>query len=541
MLPNKWIFYFTSIFLIALFFGQDPSYFLLLTVAQVVYVPLSLKMIGERNDWFSRYYPLIVLPPVFAVILLHLINQSDWDFFLSAIYLLFTFIVAAYGLSRFLMRGFVHFEEFAIDIALLSLSIGGIWFFAHITSIDTGFSPMITWLTAIHFHYAAFLLPIFAGLLGRIYKPRFYPLAAGIIIISPIVLALGITFSVWIEWLSVVFYIAGIYAFIFFASKAPYAHRWQKWLILLSFGSLGVTILFSFMYAFGRLINVFSVSIDFMLRFHGILNCVLFALLGLIGWSLFLPPAKTVERTFPLSKIRGRMVIGEKVLANIKDSKAIGSMKGLVDDMAIYEPKINLNTLAPTIRDFYENTLDYHLFAEIKWKPWFKPFAVLYCLVSSIVQQINLPLSSRKIEMTGDILKIKERLDGRDSPRAWVRKIRNSVTFIALYSSHTTKNQAYMNIALPLPWSSMIGILELNQFSNELQLSSRKQQPNSDAGIYLSWKKHLPSLPIEETFHVKEIEEGRLFAQHEMWIFSIPFLTIAYQIERRDLEKSDKK
>lgn len=536
MLWNKRTLFSIVLFLVAVFFGQDSPYLLMLTVAQVVYVPLTLQMIAIKNDWFSHYYVYFSNLASISVILIHITNQSRWDYLLAAIYLLFTCIVAAYGISRFFTRGFVRFEEFCIDIALLNLSIGGMWFFAHITNIDTGFSPIITWLTAIHFHYAAFLLPVFIGLLGRIYKPRFYSIAAGILLISPMILAIGITFSVWIEWVSVVFYIIGIYAFIFFTLQVPFAHRLQKWLILLSFGSLGVTILFSFLYAFGRLTNDFSISIDFMLQFHGFFNCVLFALSGIIGWSIFVPPAKTEKWTFPVSKIRGTMVIGEKILPKIRNQHAFGSYSGLVDEMAIYEPAINLDTLSPAIRNFYENTLDYRLYAEIRWENWFKPFAVIYRLISSLIQQINLPLSSIRIEMTGDILQINEELDGRTRPRAWVRKINHQVTFIALYSWHRTKERTYMNIALPLPWSSMIGILELNQIGNDLQLTSKKRQSNAaDTGIYLAWNKNLLALPIQETFYIKETEDGRLSAQHKMWIFSIPFLKITYNIQPRDL------
>ncbi|PKC50598.1 hypothetical protein RhiirA1_485865, partial [Rhizophagus irregularis] len=143
--------------------------------------------------------------------------------------------------------------------------------------------------------------------------------------------------------------------------------------------------------------------------------------------------------------------------------------------MSIYEPYIDTSSLSPIIRDFYENTLDYRLYAEIRWSTWFKPFATIYRLVSSFVQQINLPLSSKRIEMTGDILNINKDLDGRMHPRAWIRNINKKVTFIALYSWHQTGNRTYMNIALPLPWSSMIGILELNQIDKDLQLSSKKQ------------------------------------------------------------------
>ncbi|MFY3791439.1 YndJ family protein [Ureibacillus sp. MALMAid1270] len=535
MLWNKWTFVSIFLFVVTVIFGQDPPYLLMLTVVQIVYVPLTLQLIMSKQDWFSRYYLYFSVPAYLSVVLLHISNESNWDGLLAAIYLIFTIIVAVYGIRRFLTRGFIHFEEFAIDIALIFLSIGGMWFFAHITGIDTGFSPIITWLTAIHFHYAAFLLPIFIGLLGRIYKPKSYPVAASILLISLILLALGITFSVWVEWISVVFYMVGIYMVIYITSRTPLANNVQKGLILVSFGSLGVTILFSFLYAFGRLTKNFAISIDFMLQFHGFLNCVLFALFGLIGWSISVPSAKLIKSTFPVSRIRGKMVIGEKILPHIQDERNTDSYRGLVDDMSIYEPYIDLSTLSSGIRNFYENTLDYKLYARVHWRGWFKPFATIYRLISSFVQQINLPLSSKRIEMTDSIIKINDDLDGRNTPRAWVRKINKRATFIALYSWHQKEDRTYMNIALPLPCSSMIGILELNQIGSELQLSSKKLQVNSDAGIYLAWNQHLLALPIEETFHVKEIEAGRLYAEHHMWIFSIPFLKITYTIEHHDL------
>lgn len=533
MILNKWALISIGLFLIAVVFGKDATYLLMLTVAQLILVPLTLVLVMQKDDWFKGYFVYFSIPALLSVVLLHITNTSGWDILLALMYLIFTCIVAFYGISRFLTRGFSHFEEFSIDLALVYLSIGGVWFFAHITNIDTGFSPIITWLTAIHFHYASFLLPVFTGLLGRIYKPRLYPLTAGIILIAPMFLAIGITFSVWIEWFSVVLYIIGIYSVIYYALKTQFVHHWQKWLVVISFSSLGVTILFSFLYAFGRLSNYFTVSIEFMLQFHGFLNCVLFALVGLIGWSLFVPPAKTIKWAFPISQIRGSTVIGEKILPKIQDEQNLGLYKGLVDEITIYEPYIDTSSLSPTIQDFYENTIDYRLYAKVQWKAWIKPFAVIYRLISSYVKQINLPLSSDRIEMTGDILKIKEDLDGRNNPRVWIRKIKNKVTFIAIYSWHQTGDRTYMNIALPLPWSSMIGILELYQIGNDLQLSSKKHKANSDAGIYLAWNKHLFALPIEETFHIKESKDGRLLAEHHMWIFSIPFLKINYHIEHR--------
>ncbi|MGY4690800.1 hypothetical protein [Salibacterium sp. K-3] len=186
------------------------------------------------------------------------------------------------------------------------------------------------------------------------------------------------------------------------------------------------------------------------------------------------------------------------------------------------------------IIDFYENTNDYRLFAEVTWHTWFKPFAVVYRLISRYVKQINLPLSRKQVEMTGDIFSVKDALDGRYRTRAWVRKINEDVTFVALYSSHQEEGLTFMNISLPLPFSAMTGILELNQSGNELMLTSESQQRKSGPGIYLAVKHHLVALPIHERFHLKEREKGTLLAHHRMTIFHLPFLTIDYHIYKKE-------
>ncbi|MDR0136532.1 YndJ family protein [Metabacillus idriensis] len=516
------------IFLLSVLLNEGPWYFLLLTAAQLVYVPLVLQLIMKKGDWFYKLYPYVSIPAYTSVFLLQVTGESSFDVIFAGIYLFFTVLVAAYGCSRFLSRGFRQFEEFAVDMGLLSLMIGGAWFFAHIGNIETGFSPIIRWLTGIHFHYSSYLLPIFAGFLGRISKPPFYRLSTSILIVSPMIVALGITYSVWLELLSVLLYIAGIYGLIYLSFKVP-LHQ-AKWLIRLSFSALGITILFSLAYALGNGWGVFNVSINFMLKFHGILNCGLFALFGVIGWSIF-TPSSADGPAFPISKVRGKRAIGEKILDEIGDRNS--EYQGLVDNMGIYEPDISLKNLSKEIISFYENTNQYRLFAEVKWHSWFKPFAFVYRLFSRQVKQINLPFSSKQAEMTGRIYPVKNEHDDRESVRAWVRKMNGEIAFVALYSYHRTNGKTYMNIALPLPRSAMIGILELKQYGQDLQLSSQREKQDSDAGVYLTFGQNLFKLPIEEIFHVRETDGGRLTAKHKMWIFRVPFLTIHYSIERQ--------
>lgn len=65
------------------------------------------------------------------------------------------------------------------------------------------FSSDIVLLTAAHFHYSAFLLPLSAGLIGRKREKRskVYDVIMFVIVISPLTVAVGITYSRVFEFL----------------------------------------------------------------------------------------------------------------------------------------------------------------------------------------------------------------------------------------------------------------------------------------------------------------------------------------------------
>lgn len=509
------------LFIAIAFFSQNPWPYLLLTIAQIVYVPVILRILIKRGDWFAKYYYYFAIPAYASVAVIQILSP-EWAAIPGIIYFAFTVMIALNGFSRFLRRGFTSLEEFSIDLGMMYIALGGGWYFAYVTDIDTGFTPLLTWLTGIHFHYSAFLLPIFIGLLGRLYKPRSYSVLTTLLLATPMVVAIGITFSRWIELFSVLLYIVGLAGMIAIAWRTDYPKRTQKWLVVTSFTSLGLTIVFSLLYVLGNGFGLTSITIDFMLRFHGILNCVVFALLGIAAWLLDAPTSNYKEPNFPISRVRGKQQVERLGVS--------GRHRGLVDDMKLYR----INKVAPAIIDFYENTIDYRLFATVHWQHWFKPFAILYSFISRRTEQINLPLYQKEVEMTGDIITLPHDVDGREDVRAWIRKVDERYAFIALYSRHRTiAGKEFMNIALPLPYSTMTGILELIERGNELQLTSRKTSPDSDAGIYLTCKLgKYTKLPLEENFVVREEVNGMLTAKHEMWIFSIRFLTIDYRIEK---------
>ncbi|MBN3553961.1 YndJ family protein [Fictibacillus nanhaiensis] len=484
---------------------KEPFY-LMLTAAQLVYVPVLLQLfIYPKTKHMAATW--IVM---FSIFLLQLDINDNLQILFASLYLLFTLSVALYGAKRFINRGFTNWAEISIDIGMMYLFIGGLWFFAFIVGIDTGFSPLITWLTAIHFHYSAFILPISLGLFGRLHQSKWYRICVPIILIGPILVAIGITFWPLLEVISVLLYIFAIYTVIILTFQTQFLTRLQGIFIRLSFGSLGITILFSLLYALNSAFGKWGVSIDFMLTFHGLMNSVLFGMIGILGWIVAPPKTNRVKWDFPVSQIRGHF-------------KGEGKLKkGLVDDLAEY---VDINKIPSRIVHFYEHTEQYQLYARVKWATWFKPFAVCYKCISIQMQQLNLPLSSKKVEMTGSIQAVDPIRDGRNNPRVWRRNIGDHSVFKAIYSNHQTDNRTFMNISLPLPSSAMIGILQLDERDGGLLLSSEGE---SDSGIYLAIGECLLKLPLSEYFLIEEAADNSLTATHKMKIFEVPFLEIEY-------------
>lgn len=498
------------LFIFSLLFGTQSSYLYYLTVAQLIYIPIMVEHIVKLHKWEQ----LIIAIGMFSVFVMTFEGTLEIANIGAGMYVLATFVIAKKGIERFLHRGFENKAEIVIDIGLIYIAIGGLWFLAYKAGIDTGFPPIINWLTAIHFHYSAFLLCISLGLIGRLTHGRLYNFIAIIFVTGPMLVALGITFSRVIEIVSVIFYIIAIYAlfFMLFRIRMPFL---QALSIRLTIASLCFTILWSLLYAYGNLTGNSIVTIPNMLHFHGLYNCVIFGIFTIIGWSIRVPETKQQPYSFPVSRIRGKLnEVGE-------------SYPGLVDRL---EDFMDVSTLPRSITHFYEHTNEYRLFASVIWEPWFKPFAFIYQGISKKIGQLNLPYSSHRVEMTGTIHLVDSSLDGREKPRVWKRQIEDETVFVAIYSKHTSNEKTYMNIALPLPFSTMVGILELSEQHGKLHL---KSNGTGDAGTYLAIGNYVMKLPLHEYFIITE-EAGDLMATHDMTIFGLRFLHIDYKIMLKD-------
>ena len=488
-------------------FHQPTSMYYYLTLAQLLFVPIVLEQLVELRAWQK----VVVGGGQLAVTALFFSESRLIIALCVALYLISTLIVAWQGVHRFLKRGFVNTAEMMIDIGLVYIVMGGVWFLAFHLQLDTGFSPIITWLTAIHFHYSAFLLCISVGLIGRLHMTRFYRLCCMVIAAGPMLVAVGITFSRVIEMASVSLYVVAIFGISYLVMKWKMP-RTVGLLIRVAFSTLCFTIIWSLLYAFSNLTGMRLVDIPDMLAFHGVLNCLLFGGVIVLAWSLYIPSTKHKEHSFPVSRIRGKL------------SASTQPHAGLVDDMGDFIDKGKIPAL---ISSFYEHTAQFHLTASVKWAAWFKPVAFVYQFISRRIGQLNLPYSSKPVVMDGQILKVDETLDGRENPRVWQRTIEGQPVFKAIYSQHEKDGRCYMNIALPLPMSTMHGILQLSTVDESLYLTS---DAPGDAGTYLAVGNYVLQLPLHEYFIIKE-EKGVLKATHDMTLFGLSFLHIDYYIQ----------
>ncbi|MEC1261915.1 YndJ family protein [Bacillus swezeyi] len=507
----------------------------LLLLSALFFIPIAIRLIRHENglsQLIIRMFPIAACSALFS-----LIFHSP---FFSLIWLCYTGMIALFGALRIWERGGRRLEEVSIDCGLLYLPFGGFWLFAYTLNLEVmNFGLLIVLLTAVHFHYSAVFLPIFNGMLGRKLKRknRLYKTITWIIMMSPLLIAIGISFSKIIDLIAVSLYLAAIYCGGFLLWRTSFKNKIARRFVIFSSLMLMLTIACSLIYSYGVFRGRPTFTIQEMIWIHGLVNAIAVIIPALIGWHLERPePAREKHNGKRLSRIFGTWRIGADFL-NRQRLKSRASYQGLADDMGIFRTsEFRPEMLPPMMIDFYENTANYVLKAEIAWRPWFKPFAFIYQMFSARIGQIHLGMKSGWQAMNGSIIGVDSDKDGRENVRAWVRTNEEGETiFVALYSVHTHEKTTYMNIALPLPFSHMTGILKPKAEDGCLILTSREpQSARGDEGIFLSTRAGTFKLPLAERFKIKAAGQDRLFAFHRMWLFGIRFLDIQYDIEKKD-------
>jgi hypothetical protein len=179
--------------------------------------------------------------------------------------------------------------ELGIDGGLVLVSVGGAWALAACAGLSPlGFSATIVRLTAAHFHYAGFVLPVLAGLaVRRVDRPytRWIPIA---ILLGVPLVAAGITASPVLEVVgAIVTAVAAAAVAVVQLSLAAGARTRTATLLLAGSGLAllwGVSL--AAIYAVGEYRGLPWPSIPEMVQLHGSVNALGFALLGTWAWNL---------------------------------------------------------------------------------------------------------------------------------------------------------------------------------------------------------------------------------------------------------------
>ena len=214
-----------------------------------------------------------------------------WMFFIGGTSL-WRFITAL--VNNKIAKQRLPWERLPVAGGWLLIAVGGLWF----TCLIVGNSPWdydlrFTMLTALHFHFAGFALPILAGKLIHFSQKNKLPVTKVLITTCPILLVsipsvgIGIAYSPSIE---IVASISMLGCCILIAVYQIYCAGFIKshggWLLSISATALLASCIMAIIYAVGEYTGNQLLSIPLMIVSHGTLNSLGFSLLGLVGWTI---------------------------------------------------------------------------------------------------------------------------------------------------------------------------------------------------------------------------------------------------------------
>ncbi len=281
--------------------GPIEVFFLL---APLVTVPLGFRVVRRLFGEFSPLGRFVVSVLPFGAILA---AASFWPpagrvaAALAMGWLLVCGLAALDGLGRLLRGGYRSVEGLCISAGFIYLAVGGAW----LVLSRSGTTPMhfaepIILLTAVHFHFTGFALPIIAGATGhewRAHQPiadstvqrivlRFA--ATGIIGGPPIVAAGFVLESALLKLAgAVVIAVASVGLAGLLLGLLPMIRPGAAKLLLgVSAVSLVAAMILAAAYAVGEFTERYWLLIPRMAGIHGTANALGFTLCGLLGWSL---------------------------------------------------------------------------------------------------------------------------------------------------------------------------------------------------------------------------------------------------------------
>jgi hypothetical protein len=195
------------------------------------------------------------------------------------------------------------------------------------------------------------------------------------------------------------------------------------------------------------------------------------------------------------------------------------------------------------IRDFYERTARYDLFAQIGWSGPFKhPPRTLIYFVGRNVGQFDIPLSLSTVEMENELIQLSDPATNEIPCVGWLRRsVSTGEAMLAgLYTTCELPAACgrFFKGVYPLPGGSATTIFRPENGPDGSFALVSDGRRFGEAGYYRIHRTdggalRVMRVPMEETIHVFVDSEGVLQARHAFALLRAPFLDLHYEISRR--------
>jgi hypothetical protein len=272
-------------------------------LAVLVLVPLGLGLVRPPDSRIgmaaARGAAVASLPAALAVVAaLALPVGSRPSVLLALPWLGVTGAIAVVGLARLRTLGLGGLAELSVTAALLYVPVGAVALVLHRAGIALRFEPLIVLLTAVHYHYAGFVLPLVVGLIARVVGagdgfegPAGQVGAAALLVLvgNIALIAVGITFSPLLEVVAVgLFTVAvAVYAALALGRAVPRLPRLPASLLTVACCTLFASMALALAYGYSAFRPSDALlGIGTMVRWHGALNAFGFALPALLAFRL---------------------------------------------------------------------------------------------------------------------------------------------------------------------------------------------------------------------------------------------------------------
>jgi hypothetical protein len=273
----------------------------LLLFAALVLVPLAFELFRTEGDLglaprLLDIAQVMQLPAALLLLIACWTTPGPLALAATLPWAAWTALLAAAGVARLRRDGLRRsLDGLCADAAMIFAAVGGAWTLADRAGYSPlGFDQAIVALTAVHFHYAGLLLPLFAGLVQReLWFWRFAARAAVGVVLGVPAVAVGIT-TTQLGWGTSLEVAAGV-GLALAAMAVAILHvrialetkrdQLTRALLGVAGGSLFFGMVLAALYALRANATVAPwLGIPQMRMLHGTVNAIGFGLCGVLAW-----------------------------------------------------------------------------------------------------------------------------------------------------------------------------------------------------------------------------------------------------------------